>query len=232
MDVLRRPWILLVLALALTGCGSATPPLSVSALFGEYARSTNVKGDKFRGETSEDRLAQFASEGTPDQVLEAMMAAQPCGRGCLPDSSVGDAVTSYAGFGGKSFERDILVKRHDGRLELMTLYIARTAGGKTTALIDPGGRRYTGGLNDFRENNELLGSDDWILTHDDITATSGQGRVVVVSGSTRSPWNPGLIALLGLGGVALIIGVTYLSRASRAGSPFDQEDPGPSPDGQ
>ncbi|MEU6714185.1 hypothetical protein ABZ897_22185 [Nonomuraea sp. NPDC046802] len=232
MDVRRRPWILLALALALTGCGSATPPPSVSALFGEYARSTAVKGDKFRGETSEDRLAQFASEGTPDQVLEAMMAARPCDHDCLPDSPVKDTVTSFASAGGESFKRDILVKRHDGRLELMTLYIAHTAGGKNAALIDPGGRHYTGGLNDFRENNELLGSEDWILTHDDITGTSGKGKVVVVSGSTRSPWSPGLIALLGLGGVALIIGVTYLSRASRDDSPFDQDNPGPAPDSQ
>ena len=38
------------------------------------------------------------------------------------------------------------------------------ASDKKTALIDPGGAAYTGGLEDFRQNNDLFSPADVILT--------------------------------------------------------------------
>ena len=48
-----------VLVTSVAGCGSGEPSVSPGELFGEYARSTDVRNDRFPsgGGAAEDRLA-------------------------------------------------------------------------------------------------------------------------------------------------------------------------------
>ncbi|WBB59944.1 hypothetical protein O7599_31080 [Streptomyces sp. WMMC500] len=201
----RRPAtyaaITALLVVLLASCGSSEPETSPGKLFQEYTKSVDVKNDRFPsdGASSEDRLANFAAYYTPEQLQGALLSATPCdatadvetdtdyeaNTGCPPGASVSEAARDFAGSEGELFRRSVLVKREDGSLELITLYVAR-APDKTAALIDSHGKTYTGGLDDFRENNELLGSDDVILTLRNITSVPGEGRIVTVFGHTPS----------------------------------------------
>jgi hypothetical protein len=205
------------LALALFACSSA-PPDSAADLFKEYVSSTDVEGDVFRGDTSADRLAQFASEGTPDEVQASLLAAYPCGDdargGCLPTERVRQAVRDFAGPDGTVYGRTILVKRHSGQLELMKLYVARRPDG-SGELIDVKGERYSRGLDDFRSHNDLLEASDQILTLRDVLTVPGTGPVIVVSGHTGPNWRPWLIG--GLVAVVIAIGVWVVLALARRG---------------
>jgi hypothetical protein len=191
-----------LIALMVSACGSSTPPTSAPDLFLEYAESTNVKNDKFdSGGTSEDRLANFAAYYTPEQLKSKVLSASPCDAdaGCHLNGAVGKAAQDFAGPAATVFERSILVKHQNGSLELITLYVARKSD-STAELIDSTGKAYSGGLDDFRQNNDLLSSDDLILTPRNITSTPGEGKIVTVSGHTASNWQPWLI-----GGIVAVI---------------------------
>lgn len=204
--------VALSVVLVLAGCGTPSQE-TVTSLFQEYAHSTTVEGDQFRGGSSADRLAEFASEGTPDQVMGALLAATPCNSDC------GDA-TRLAGPGGQAFQRKILVKHADNGLELLPVYVARKADG-TATLVDRSGHTYPGGLDDFRSNNDLSAS-DWILAPAQITAIQGEGAIVAVTAHTGQNWQPILV----WSGIALVVvaaSVTALivSRRRRR----DKDDP-------
>jgi hypothetical protein len=80
----ERPAVALLFALtSVAGCGSAEPTISPGELMGEYARATDVRNDRFpsTGGSSEDRLANFASMGTPDQLAGSMLRTYECGEG-------------------------------------------------------------------------------------------------------------------------------------------------------
>ncbi|MPZ81217.1 MAG: hypothetical protein GEV28_12795 [Actinophytocola sp.] len=94
------------------------------------------------------------------------------------------------------------MKHEDGSLELITLYVAHRAD-KSAELIDATGATYAGGLDDFRENNDLLGSDDLILAPREITAVPGEGAIVTVSGHTAATWYWWLIGVVA---VVLVLG--------------------------
>jgi hypothetical protein len=196
-----------VVLLVSAACGSPAPERGQD-LFLEYARSTHVKGDdQYRGATSADRLAEFAAEGSRDTVESRLLAAYPCDAGCLADGNVEVAARDFGGPAGTAYQRKIVVKRRSGRLELMTLYVVRRPDG-ARALIDPDGRRYTGGLGDFRRHNRVLGGGDLILTLRNVTATPGEGRIITVSGHTSTrwwPWLTGGIGLLVIAGAATIL---------------------------
>ncbi len=193
------------IALMMSACSSSAPPTPAPApnLFLEYTKSTNVKNDKFgNGGTSEDRLATLrAYYSTPDQLLSALLSAFPCDAGtdCRLNGAVSEAVQDFAGSAGTVFERTILVKHQNGSLELITLYVARKSD-NTTELIDATGKTYSDGLDDFRQNNDLLSSDDLILAPRNITSIPGEGEIVTVSGHTASNWQPWLI-----GGIVAVI---------------------------
>ncbi|MGP4021004.1 hypothetical protein [Saccharopolyspora sp. 5N708] len=180
----------------------------MSELFREYMESTDVEGDVFRGATSEDRLAQFAAEGSPSQVLAEMLAAYSCGDGlegarigCELDGAVSKAVEDFAGPAAEVYERDILVKHGSGQLELMTLWVARKPDG-ASELVDSEGNRYSAGLDDFRQHNELLGADDQILAPRNITAVPGEGEIVAVSGHMTPRW----VWIVGGIGIVVVVG--------------------------
>ncbi|MFF1723278.1 hypothetical protein [Streptomyces sviceus] len=87
--------------------------------------------------------------------------------------------------------------------------------GKVTALIASRGRTYAGGLDGFRPHNDLLGSDDVILTPADLTAVSGAGPVVTVSGHTATdgqPWLAGTTVVVR--GLVLVLGAAIGARAA------------------
>src|SRR5687768_7915996 len=69
-----------VLVTTVAGCGSGEPTVSAGELFGEYARSTDVRNDRFpsSGESGEDRLANFASMGTVDQLAASLLRTYEC----------------------------------------------------------------------------------------------------------------------------------------------------------
>ncbi|GEC10189.1 hypothetical protein SSP24_78440 [Streptomyces spinoverrucosus] len=191
----------------LSSCGSSEPEISGPELFREYTRSTDVENDKFPtddGRSSEDRLANFAAYYTPEQLQYALLAATPCDDTateppCSPNASVRQAAKDFAGASGTLYQRSVLVKREDKSLELVTLYVARSAD-KKTALIDSDGATYTGGLDDFRRHNDIFDVDDTILTPQGIDSVPGEGKIVAVSGHTPVNWVPWVV-----GGAAVVV---------------------------
>jgi hypothetical protein len=231
--------VIVSIALTTSACGSPESPDPAPNLFGDYVRSTTVVNDRFAGTggSSEDRMANFAAYYTPEQLQARLLSAFPCdtsapddsGRGgdffdthCDLTGTVLDGVRRVGGSDDKVAGRVVLVKREDGSLELLTLLVA--AG----RLIDADGKTYDG-LNDFRENNDLLSPDDVMLAPRNLTAVPGEGEVVTVYGHTRSTWH-----LWALGGIVVVLlGVALLvalrraaTRSRRAPAPTDQAPPG------
>ncbi|WP_147339340.1 hypothetical protein [Actinomadura spongiicola] len=185
-------------------------------MFAEYLRSTDVVGDEFESGSSETRVAVFASIGSPEEVIGRLMAPRPCSKsGCARPWKEGgtnkplpglDAAHAIAGSSGRVYERKILVKRDDKKLELISLYLVHKADG-TKVLVDSNKEAHTGGLDGFRETNDVLASDDFMLVTRDITALTGRSEIVVVSGHTppsRKPWLIGVgVALVAI--IALVV---------------------------
>ncbi|WP_405616034.1 hypothetical protein [Streptomyces sp. NBC_00076] len=209
------PAVVALVAVLVSACGAAAPQTSREELLQEYIDSTHVKNDWLGGQggTSADRIANFASRGTPADLLGQLLSARPCDADadCPPSGASRQAVRDFAGPAGSVFERSVLVKRHNGALELITLYVARTSG-KVAALVDSRGRTYPAGLDDFRHHNDLLLPDDVILVPADITSVPGEGKVVAVSGHTAMNWQPWLI---GTTVAVLVLGAAIGARAAR-----------------
>jgi hypothetical protein len=215
----------------LGGCAEEeASPSDDEDLFHEYVRSTDVENDRFAdyGDTPEDRLAQFAANGGPQQVLGMLLSAFPCedaddqgsgssayaGAECVLNGGVNAAAQDLAGGDAEVYGRSILVKHDDEQLELVTLYVAEDPDGTANTLIDANGDTYTD-LRDFRENNDVLDASDLILAPRDITAVSGEDEVVTVSGHTASsrPWLlPATLAL-----AVLVAGAFVLDKRRRRG---------------
>jgi hypothetical protein len=201
-----------VVATMVSGCGSAEPSVSARELFGEYVRSTDVKNDRFPsgGGSSEDRMANFAAYYSVDQLQAMLLQTFECGLSearnpapsnrCELTGAVRKAAADVAGREVTPLGRSIVVKREDGSLELVTLYVVQ-ASGDQARLIDPNGRAYTG-LEDFRANNDVFTDDDTILTLRDITSVPGEGEVVTVTGHTASTWQWWLLG--GIAGLAVL----------------------------
>lgn len=200
------------------GCGSDEPEVSPGELFLEYARSTDVRNDRFPGTggSSEDRLANFASMGTPNQLIARLLRTYECGQGgavsrspmnrCELNSKVEGSARDFAGAEAKPLGRSMLVKHSDGELELITLYVVQRADGEAK-VIDRTGETYTD-LEDFRSGNDLLDHDDTMLTLRDITSVPGEGDIVVVTGHTASTWQwwlLGAVAVLAVMGTAMVV---------------------------
>ncbi|MFI5952197.1 hypothetical protein [Cryptosporangium sp. NPDC051539] len=215
--------VALVMALAaltsVAGCASAEPSASPGELFQEYLQASEVRHDRLprAGDSSADRLANFLSMGTPDQLAGALMRTYDCGEGdsssatapnpCDLSGPVGRAATGFAGAGAKPLGRSLLVKHDDGTLELVTVYVVRKAGG-AARLIDQNGDTYTD-LEDFRSRNDVLDHDDTVLTLRDVTSVPGAGDLVVVSGHTAAVWPwwlaGGVAALVLAGAVSVVV---------------------------
>lgn len=222
---------LLAALTSLAGCGSAEPSVTAGELFGEYARATDVGNDRFpsSGGSSEDRLANFASMGTPDQLAGSLLRTYECGAGstsgrgpsnpCRLNGSVSRAATDFAGAGAKPLGRSLLVKHDDGKLELLTVYVVQRTDG-AARLIDGNGDSYTG-LADFRSGNDVLDHDDTVLTLRNITSVPGEGELVVVSGHTPPVWPywlAGGLTVLAVAGIG--IGIVRRRRAARHPDPL------------
>ncbi|TQS46208.1 hypothetical protein [Cryptosporangium phraense] len=218
--------ILLVVMLAVVasigGCGTGEPSLSPGDLFGEYARTTDVRHDRFPdgGGSSADRLANFASMGTPDQVAGALMRTFDCGDdSCEPSGSVDRAAADFAGADSPILGRSLLVKHRDGSLELVTVYVVQKPDG-SARLIDGNGGTYTD-LEDFRSHNDVLEHDDTVLTLRNVTSVPGEGALVVVSGHTARVWPwwlAGALAALVIAGAVILTIRRY--RAARHPDPL------------
>ncbi|WUH99119.1 hypothetical protein OHR68_37350 [Spirillospora sp. NBC_00431] len=218
------------LASPVAACSMESPP-TTTEMFGEYVRSTEVVGDEFQSKNTSERMANFASIGSPQVLIGTMMAPRPCGKtNCAlpwqkggakatPPGPALDAAHAFAGSNGHVYERKILVKRDNGKLELVSLFIARKADG-TSALVDSKSESHTGGLDGFRENNRVFGSSDHMLVTRDITALSGRSELVVVSGHTppnRRPWFVGVgLILLAAAATWVIVNRVGKFRANRA----------------
>jgi hypothetical protein len=210
------------------GCGSEdeATPSSEENLFREYVESTDVENDRYptaSGHSSEDRLATFAAYADPQTLQGLLLSAFLCEGESDVDLPSGSLLTAdndvacefghevrasaeeIAGADPAIFGRSVLVKHGDDSLELVTVYVVERSDG-TAALIDSNGETYTGGLRDFRENNDLLDPGDLILVPRDITAVPGEGEIVTVSGHTATGLPPWLI-----GGVGVIVLATGLA---------------------
>ena len=209
-----------MLALLVSGCGSTEPSASVNQLFGEYLRSTEVRNDRFVSTgSSADRMSNFAAYYTPEQLLAVLLATFECDNVepenpeprnfCEPSGAVERVARDV---GGELHARSVLVKHDDGSLELITLYVVRNP--DRALLVDPDGRTYTG-LEDFRAGNELLTSEDTMLTLRDITSVPGEGEAVTVTGHTPPVWPWWLLG----GGVVVVLlaaGTYLVHRRSEA----------------
>ncbi|RKS79205.1 hypothetical protein BZB76_0653 [Actinomadura pelletieri DSM 43383] len=210
-----------VCALMLPLAACATPP-TTSEMFAEYLRSTDVVGDEFESGSAETRMAVFASIGSPEEVIGRLMAPRPCSTtGCARPWKEGgankplpglDAAHAIAGSNGRVYERKVLVKRDDDELELISLYLVHKADG-TKVLVDSNKEAHAGGLDGFRETNDVLEYDDFMLVTREITALTGRSEIVVVSGHTppsRKPW------LIGSGiALATVIALVMIIRRLR-----------------
>ncbi|ROT32794.1 hypothetical protein [Micromonospora sp. HM5-17] len=218
-------------ALLVSGCGAGEPAEKPNLLL-EYARAATVTNDKhpqFRtASTPEDRLANVAAHYSPEQIQYDLLAATRCDEedGCRPPGAVHRAADDFAGPDGTLYQRSILVKREDGSLEVLDVYVARKPD-DGALLIDNTGDTYED-LEDFREHNDLLGSDDWIYAPVNITSVPGDGEVVTVSGHTPFRWQPWAVGGIVLTGILAGVLVLHRRRANR--SPFDADWTWPAPD--
>ncbi|GLZ00428.1 hypothetical protein Acsp02_76800 [Actinoplanes sp. NBRC 103695] len=190
----------MVAVLLAAGCARAEPSATPGQLLREYAgASAPVKNDRFGPSGSgsgADRMANFAAHYTPDQLAAALFGAYECddrspdgGRlanPCRLSREATEAAREFSGNADRPHARSILVKHADGSLELLTVFIARRPDGEAQ-LIDTSGGTYTG-LEDFRSGNDVLGTDDLILTLQDVTSVPGQGELVVRTGHTPAVW--------------------------------------------
>lgn len=213
------PSLLVAIALVLTvtacGGGEVEPTAERGDLLQEYFRSGDVKGDFVTG-SGEDRIANLASMGSPDDFVGALFSAHPCDRpisvfGFTTECEVPDAART----GAEVLQRFALVKHDDGGLELLRLTVALEPGGPPV-LYDAQGGTYPGGLPDFREHNDLLDESDQLLVGQPVTATDGKFELVVVTGQTGGgpAWVWWLVG--GLGVVVVLGLVTWLLRKRRA----------------
>lgn len=212
-----------VLLAALVGCGGCGgqddhQPTTGDLMY-RYFRSTHVKNDLDAGATGADRLAEFAAEGGPKAVVARMFSVYECIEpddldrdrtyaGVCPNGGAKRRAERFAGSDGTVYTRRILIRHHDDTLELGTVYVPKRRDGGTE-LVDENGSEYHS-LDDFRQHNELLDGDDWIVTLQQITSVPGRGDIVAVTGHTvpdRRPWlYAGLgLALLVLAGIALLV---------------------------
>ncbi|HEX4221972.1 MAG TPA: hypothetical protein VHZ97_06410 [Pseudonocardiaceae bacterium] len=148
---------------------------------------------------------------------------------CPTPEVVDQAAVAFAGSNPDLFSRQILVQPHGGgQYEWMPLYVVVRSDG-TAELIDYTGQAYTGGLDDFRANNNLLSDDDIIVAPKDITSQNSHvaDDLVKVSGHTGSNWLGWLIGGIAAAvviAVAIVIVVVRL-RARRRDDPIDSADP-------
>src|SRR6201999_3290145 len=72
-------WAIVLVVLALAGCGSSPPAPRVN-LFGEYLKNTHVAHERmgYNGGSSDDRLANFAAYYTDDQLKCRLLCAFKC----------------------------------------------------------------------------------------------------------------------------------------------------------
>jgi hypothetical protein len=166
--------------------------------------------------------------------------------GCTGYASASDdaddqvkAAKEYAGRDGKFYLRKILVDRSNEKMEWMALVVVRKPG-EPTALVDPDGKVYTGGIDDFRANNELLTEDDKILVPRDITSIGKKDvDLVTLSGHIdpyRTWWLVGKIAacVVVVGAAGLFFVRSARRRRSEGGGdePLVVDSDAAEPDGQ
>jgi hypothetical protein len=193
--------------LLLAGCASTKEPPGDVDLFREYARSSDVANGPYATEdmSSGDRLAHFASLGPPEAVLSSVLAAQECADDCHAGGA-----TRAAAKGGTLYQRLVLVKHADGRLELVPLYVVRKSE-KDAQLVDSKGNTFRD-LDDFLENNETFTSDDLVLLPEKITDVPGEGRIRTVYGHTTVSWLPWLLGGAGGAGGVVVLGAGLVVR--------------------
>lgn len=130
------------------------------------------------------------------------------------------AMKDAAGPRDRLYQRNILIMHKGGKLALMVLGVVHQRGGPTL-VVDPEGKVYRDGMDDFRRHNDLLTSDDTISFDRNLTSPDGtKADMVTMSGHTspdRTPWFVG-------GGAALVLiggGIAwYVVRHRRAEAEF------------
>lgn len=211
----RAGVLVLMTAFALSGCAAGAPDPEPD-LLGEYARSTDVENDRYvTSGASEDRLAFFASMFPADQLASHLFLTFQCGESvaggafdtsCDFGDPVRAAVRAAGGDEDDVTARVILVKRADGTLELLTVYVA------DGVLVDGNGDIH-GDLDDFVADNDLLSHDDVIMAPRDITAVPGEGEIVTLYGAAPT-WQWWV-----LGGIVVVVvlsGAGFLRRQLRS----------------
>ncbi len=192
---MRLVSLLLAVAATLTvsACGPPDPVPSPLTLLDEYTRSISVKNDRFTGTGSSSQRQQFLlANYSVSQLYCALLGTFRCGNGKPPSPLPSDKCdlndqirqTVRTVVGGDLYARSLLVKHERGSLELLTLYVVRGPG--QSLAVDQTGRGYTD-LEDFRAHNDLLTTEDLVMTPADITSVPG-GHTVVVTGHTPPTW--------------------------------------------
>ncbi|WP_142065384.1 hypothetical protein [Pseudonocardia kunmingensis] len=223
------PLVLLSLVLAaVAGCGTPPPAAPPGELLLAYTLDKNVVHDVLDENpdgSGEDRQANIAAYFSRDELASFLFGAAPClvrpqliysspipDLGCpLPPAVTAEAARATGG-SGEVLVRGMLVRHDDGRLELMPLYVAGSGAG--ALLVDTTGQTYSGGLEDFRRHNDLLDRSDQVLVAAEPGVTTGDGRLVVVSGSTAPPVDVVVLLVL-LVLLVVVVGAVVVIRRRR-----------------
>lgn len=213
-----------------TACAPAELPEPKPNLALEYfqaaATKDNQPGEYQPGNSPADRIGDWTTRSAPEVMDDVLLRARDClpDKDCQVPNAVSEAVRAFTEGRARLWQRSILVKRADGSMELLTLFVARTAD-RRTRVIDTSGQVYSGVLDDFRRENGLLDSDDVIRAPRDLADVNGRPmQVVTLTGST-APVVPSWV--YGAGGVLLVLGGVLLWRRMR----HRPRPPGFTPDG-
>ena len=194
---------------------------------GQYGKFVDGWGASVGGATRDDKIAELAAEGTPEQLNARVVDHAPTGpishtvldsiHGLLPQ---GDSIPSYASDGHpggavaadpgevRISQRDVLVSTGTGTSQWTPLYTVRMPNG-TTQLIDPIGERWAS-FAQFQQRNDWLSPNSTITAVTDLNAGPGNATPVTMAGRSTSPtteqWisrSAGYLTTAGLGSAAV-----------------------------
>ncbi|MGH8877146.1 MAG: hypothetical protein ACRD0P_07395 [Stackebrandtia sp.] len=215
---------LVLVSLAATGCGvsSDKPPKLVK----EYTKAKEVKNDRLRpgGQPPPGAPAEPSAEVLLTPVACDAYYNGPPDPDCDPGRAT-KAVEDAMGSKGELYGRSILVKRASGSLEVLPLFVV-VKGDGPDVFFDASGQKYRD-LKDFRENNELLAADDWMLTAKDPVDLSEEVEYETVPGHTPGTWGwwaggIGAVLLVAVG----LLWFTWIPRSDRGSRGPDNADSG------
>ncbi|MFC4948996.1 DUF4781 domain-containing protein, partial [Pseudonocardia sp. GCM10023141] len=172
-----------------------------------------LEGDVPNGKTAADRRADFASRGTPDEMVRARLGGQPLTPEDVSklDGKIKDRIGD-----GKATQFIVMFEDPKTHEAAGTPIYRVEKDGKTT-YVDQNGDYYSD-RNDFKNHNELFNEDTRILTPSDWSDTTGDFALDRDNGRHISGWDKakGWVAAgaMVVGGIAIAVGTAGTGTAA------------------